>query len=272
MAAAVWPLNLADMSRAERPLPSGTALPTLVVIVVWIGAVLALDARVNSATQFMLGVGTWVLLIVLAGRETVETRIQIGVVVVFATLIEYTFSPVLEVYTYRLGGAFGVPSFVPPGHGLVYLGALCVARIAWCQCHQRGLVAVTVVVAGGYAAWGMWWSPQPDALGLFWYLCLLGFLAWGRLPLLYVGAFGLVTALELIGTHWGVWQWASHDPTGWVSIGNPPSIAAGGYGWFDLAAVYLTPLLIAGWMRVRGTPPLPPSDQSDARSADSTAV
>jgi hypothetical protein len=245
--------------------PRADAAPTLAVIVGWIAGVLAIDHRVGAAGQFVLGALTWLLLIVLARRESVEGRVQIGVVVVFASVIEYVFSPLLEVYTYRLGGVFGVPSFVPPGHGLVYLGALCVARIAWCQTHRRALIAATVVIGGAYAAWGLWWSPQPDALGAFWYLCLLGFLAWGRLPLLYVGAFGLVTALELIGTRWGVWKWASEDPTGWVSIGNPPSIAAGGYGWFDLAAVYLTPLLMAAWSRAQRVQPA-------TRSADSTSV
>jgi hypothetical protein len=224
-------------------------LAVALVVVAWIGLVLAVDHLVTPVGQLALGVATWSLLIVLLRRESPLTRAQVAVVVVFATTIEYVFSPLLDVYTYRLGGVFGVPSFVPPGHGLVYLAALCLARSSLFRRHARALIVATVIAGGVYAAWGLWFSPQPDALGAFWYLCLLGFLRWGRMPLLYVGAFAVVTALEVVGTHWGVWTWATLDPTGWVTIGNPPSVAAGGYGWFDLAAVTAAPAVLAGWHR-----------------------
>ncbi len=55
----------------------------------------------------------------------------------------------------------------------------------------------------------------------------------------------MVTYLELLGTWLGTWEWQTHDPTGLVTIGNPPSGAAGGYGWFDLAAVLLGPAVLA---------------------------
>ena len=51
--------------------------------------------------------------------------------------------------------------------------------------------------------------------------------------------------LALVGTHLGTWEWGPRDPTGWVSIGNPPSGAAGGYGWFDLAGLLVAPYLLA---------------------------
>ena len=41
---------------------------------------------------------------------------------------------------------------------------------------------------------------------------------------------------------------------GWVPQGNPPSIAAGGYGWFDLYAVLLAPTLVAAWDRHVASP------------------
>ncbi len=80
--------------------------------------------------------------------------------------------------------------------------------------------------------------------GAFWYLCLVGFLVFGRSRLLYVGAFLVVTYLELIGTALGTWTWQPYDPTGLVSMGNPPSGAAGGYGWFDLAAMAFAPWVV----------------------------
>ncbi|MCU0265449.1 MAG: hypothetical protein MUC45_04925 [Actinomycetia bacterium] len=236
---------------AIRPGRGGGWLPAVVVLA-WIPAVLLLDRGAGLPRQLLLGAGTWVLLLALLRLETPVVRAQTAVVVAFATAVEYTFSPLLEVYLYRL---HNVPSFVPPGHGLVYLAALSIGRSALVRRHARAFVAGTVVLGGCYAAWGLFWSPRLDVLGAFWYLCLVGFLAWGRSRLLYVGAFVVVTYLEVLGTWAGVWTWAPYDPTGLVAIGNPPSVAAGGYGWFDLAAVLAAPglvrLVARGRARVR---------------------
>ncbi len=68
----------------------------------------------------------------------------------------------------------------------------------------------------------------------------------------YVGAFVAVSWLELAGTHLGTWAWGTVDPTGGISIGNPPSGAAGGYGWFDLAGLLLAPPLLRAWRGITG--------------------
>jgi hypothetical protein len=222
--------------------------PPVVVTLLWVSLVLLLDRGAGIWEQRALGVGTWLLLALLVSRETPLVRAQVAVVVAFATVVEYTFSPFLEVYVYRLGN---VPAFVPPGHGLVYLCALAIGRSAWVHRRTAVLVAGTVVLGGLYAGWGLLVAARPDALGAFWYLCLLGFLAWGRSRTLYVGAFLVVTYLELLGTWLGTWAWQTHDPTGLVTIGNPPSGAAGGYGWFDLAAVLAAPALLAATARLR---------------------
>ncbi|HEX5018514.1 MAG TPA: hypothetical protein VFX15_13125, partial [Actinomycetes bacterium] len=62
------------------------------------------------------------------------------------------------------------------------------------------------------------------------------------------------TYLELIGTWLGIWSWATHDPTGLVSMGNPPTGAAGGYGWFDLVAISLAPVMVRWWRRTTRSP------------------
>jgi hypothetical protein len=218
---------------------------TPIVVLVWIPVTLGLDAGATLLQQHALGVVTWVLLVGLLRSESTLVRVQTGVVVIFATAIEYTFSPWLEVYTYRFDN---VPAFVPPGHGLVYLAALTLGRTTLFQRHARTFVWATVVLGGLYALWGVSpWAPRPDVLGLFWYACLLGFLAWGRSRMLYVGAFVVVTYLELIGTWLGTWTWQPYDPTGLVGMGNPPSGAAGGYGWFDLVAITVAPVLVRWW-------------------------
>ncbi|MDP9417822.1 MAG: hypothetical protein M3P48_08340, partial [Actinomycetota bacterium] len=96
-------------------------------VLAWIGLVLWLDLGASTWEQRGLGVATWAVLVGLLRGETPLVRAQVLVVVVFATCIEYVFSPLLEVYVYRLGN---VPAFVPPGHGLVYLAALALARSA----------------------------------------------------------------------------------------------------------------------------------------------
>jgi hypothetical protein len=222
---------------------------TPLAVLVWIPITLGLDHRATLQQQLLLGLVTWALLVLLLKRESTLVQVQTAIVVVFATLVEYTFSPLLEVYTYRFDN---VPAFVPPGHGLVYLAALTMGRSQLFTKYSRQLVSITVVLGGSYALWGVSpLAPRPDVLGLFWYGCLLGFLAWGRSRMLYVGAFVVVTYLELIGTWWGIWAWSPHDPTGLVSMGNPPTGAAGGYGWFDLVAITLAPVLIGVWERNR---------------------
>lgn len=220
------------------------------VVLAWVPLVLWLDRGASLGGQRLLGLGTWALLVVLLRREVPLVRAQVAVVVAFATAVEYTFSPLLEVYVYRLDN---VPSFVPPGHGLVYLCALALGRTPLAQRWRAPLVAAVAVGGGLWASYGVTLAERPDALGMFWYLCLLGFLVWGRSPLLYVGAFVVVSYLEVLGTWLDTWEWQPLDPTGLVSIGNPPSGAAGGYGWFDLAAVLAAPALLRAWHAVRGS-------------------
>ena len=210
-------------------------------VAVWIVVVLGLDASATLAQQHLLGAATWVLLLLVLCAEDRATRVQVGVVVAFATVVELVFAGWLGVYVYRLDN---VPAFVPPGHGLVYLAAFAVGRSAWAHAHARALLGTALALAGAWALWGVTLSTRPDALGAFWFGCLLLFAWRGRSPLLYAGAFFVVSGLELVGTSLGTWTWSAVDPTGLVSIGNPPSGIAGGYAWFDAAALWLTPRLL----------------------------
>jgi hypothetical protein len=211
------------------------------VVLSWIPVVLLLDRDATMTQQRFLGVGTWLLLIALLWREDNKTRAQVAVVVAFATGVEYCFAGWLGVYVYRL---HDVPWFVPPGHGLVYLGALAIGRSPYVV-GRRWLIPATLAVAGAYAIWGLALSGRHDVLGAFWFGCLAFFLLKGRQPLVFVGAFVVVTYLELLGTGLGTWTWQVRDPVlGVVGMGNPPSGAAGGYGFFDAAALLLAPRLI----------------------------
>ena len=91
---------------------------------------LLLDRGAGIWFQRALGVGTWLLLLLLLRREMPLVRAQVAVVVVFATAVEYTFSPLLEVYVYRLQQRAGLRPARPrpglplrAGDGPVGLGA-----------------------------------------------------------------------------------------------------------------------------------------------------
>jgi hypothetical protein len=228
---------------------------TPAIVLAWIPLVLGLDSIASPGQQRLLGAGTWLLLLALLVREDARTRAQVAVVVAFASLVEYAFAGWLGVYVYRL---HNVPWFVPPGHGLVYLGALAIGRAAVVRRNAHLLVPVTLAVAAGYAGWGLLLSPRRDVLGAFWFGCLALFLLKGRQPTVFVGAFFVVTYLELLGTGVGAWTWQARDPIlGLVAMGNPPSGAAGGYGFFDAAALWLAPRIVdrigrAGGRRTAG--------------------
>ena len=216
----------------------------------WLTVVLWLDRAGGGGglwQQRGLGLLTWGVLLLTLREVSPTVRAQTLMVVAFATCIEYVFSPTLEVYTYRFDN---VPAFVPPGHGLVYLSAFALGHAAFVERHRRTAVAVVLAVGGAWAAHGLLLADRPDALGAFWFGCLAAFLLLGPSQPVYLGAFVAVSWLEVVGTHLGTWTWGTLDPTGWVTIGNPPSGAAGGYGWFDLAGLLAAPYLLAAWDRV----------------------
>ncbi|MGI8537758.1 MAG: hypothetical protein ACR2K2_15045 [Mycobacteriales bacterium] len=224
------------------PLTRDTAL--VAGVAVWVLVVLGLDTGASLGQQWMLGVGTWVVLLLALRGEARATRVQVGVVVVFATVVEYVFADWLGAYVYRLEN---VPAFVPPGHGLIYLAAFAMGRSAWAHRHARSFVLVTLVLGGCWAVWGVTLSGRPDVLGAIWFGCLLLFAWKGKSPLLYAGAFLVVSYLEMVGTSLGTWAWQPSDPTGLLTVGNPPSGIAGGYAWFDAAALYAAPRLLGRW-------------------------
>jgi len=251
------------------PLPCNSVVG---LVATWVPLVLWADTGASLGQQRLLGLGTWLLLLLLLRRADRATRWQVGVVVAYATAVELVFAGWLGVYVYRLEN---VPAFVPPGHGLVYLGALALGASAWVHQHRSAFLLATLVPGACWAVWGVTLADRPDALGAFWFGCLLLFVWRGRSPLLYGGALVVVTYLELIGTSLGTWTWQHSDPTGLVSIGNPPSGIAGGYAFFDAAALLVAPRLLAEWDRRRADRPAqnqPGCTSSDVVSRFSSSV
>jgi hypothetical protein len=189
--------------------------------VVWIVAVLLLDRSAALWQQHLLGLGTWLVLLAVLRVQDRATRVQVAVVVAFATVVELVFAGWLGVYVYRLDN---VPAFVPPGpRAGLPRGAVDRPQRLGARARPGAARARRWSSAAPGRCGASRWRTGPDALGAFWYGCLLLFAWRGRSPLLYAGAFLVVSGLELLGTSLGTWTWGTVDPvTGWISIGNPP--------------------------------------------------
>jgi hypothetical protein len=209
---------------------------------VFFAAMLWVDRYADRRSQLLIGAAAWLALLAACRPLAPERRAQVAVVVAVATSVEVIGSILWGVYSYRLGN---LPTFVPPGHGLVYLTGLHLSRSAVARRLGRGLVAAALVAALGWALLGLSVLPRRDVAGLLGALTLAAFLLRGRNAPLYAGVFFAVAALELYGTAVGTWQWREAIPGLGIPDGNPPSGAASGYVLFDIAALTLAPRLLA---------------------------
>jgi hypothetical protein len=215
----------------------------------FLAALLWADRSVGFPGQVLLGLVTCLALIAALRAVCPELRAQTLVVVAVATCGEIVGSIVWGLYTYRLEN---LPAFVPPAHGLVYLGGVALAGVV---AGREGLAGVTML-------------PREDLGGLLGALLLAVFLLRGRAPATYAGVFVVVAALELYGTALGTWRWAEVAPGTSITQGNPPSGIASGYVFFDIAALALAPLALAAVRRGRRSPAAPAAPLPEpARSA-----
>jgi hypothetical protein len=143
-------------------------------------------------------------------------------------------------YTYRF---HNVPAYVPPGHGMVYLTAVALARSGLFQRFGREIAIFVVTVCGLWSLWGISGIPkQGDWVGALLFCVFVIYLFKGRSPLVYLAAFFITTWLELIGTAVGTWKWASIDPVLGLPQGNPPSGVAAWYCLVDAVALGGAPI------------------------------
>lgn len=239
------------MTRTSAALAAAGAAAYLAVLL-WV------DRSADVPGQIALGAVTWLVLLGLCLRISPLHRAQALVVVVAATCGEVAGSIVWGVYTYRLEN---LPAFVPPAHGLVYLGGLSLA--ASLRGRQQLLVGAALVAVLAWGIAGVTVLPRTDLGGLAGALLLAVFLLRGRARAAYAGVFVVTAALELYGTALGTWTWAETIPGTGVPNGNPPSGVASGYVFFDVVALALAPLALAAAQRAKRRP----SRRSSARSS-----
>jgi hypothetical protein len=224
------------------------SLVTLAVAVPYTAAGLWADRYVDHDGQLLLGLLTAGVLAALLPLQPFEARVQTLAVVGIATMGEVVGSLLWGLYSYRLDN---LPAFVPPGHGLVFLGGLSLATLA----ARRPALLVWTAVAGA-TAWGVAGVtilPARDVAGAVGCAFLVAVLLRTRRPV-YAGVFLAVAALEIYGTVVGTWTWEGTVPGLGLAQGNPPSGAASGYVVFDVLALALLRRRLGARERVRTAP------------------
>jgi hypothetical protein len=210
---------------------------------------LVIDSDGTLQQQQTMGGIAWTFLALLLLGENKEVRTQVIIAVAFATAGEHFASIYMGGYTYRLEN---VPPYVPPGHGMVYLTAVALARSGFFMRYARGIATFVVVVCGVWSVWGISGYPsQGDQVGALLFCVFLIYLFKGRSPMVYLAAFFITTWLELIGTAAGTWQWATIEPVLGLSQGNPPSGVAAWYCLVDAVAIGGAPLVLNCFSKAR---------------------
>ncbi len=209
---------------------------------------LVLDANSTHAFQDLLGVFAWVFLAWLLAGECIHVRAQVVVAIIFATIGEHFASPYMGGYIYRF---HNVPAYIPPGHGMVYLTAVALARSDLFAKNAITVRNIVFTIMGAWSVWGVTIAGSYDWVGFLLFCVFVPFVLFGRSPLVYLGAFFVTTWLEIIGTAVGTWHWVPIDPVLGLPQGNPPSGVAAWYCLVDAVALGGAPLVMDYLNRVR---------------------
>lgn len=199
--------------------PERHALPAMLAVIV---PGLALDVYAELPAQCLIGAVAWAVALAFVADAQGLERTRMLACIVLATAGELVLSLVWGLYDYRL---HNVPLFVPPGHLLLMLAGMQLARM---RLPER-FVAVTVAAVTAWAAYATWTgaSTLDAALALLLVACV----ATSRRAedrRLYAVMLWLALALELYGTALGTWTWRPVE--GWFGLTslNPP-LAAGAF-------------------------------------------
>ena len=199
---------------------------------------LLLDRVTDLPGQTALSAAVWGVLFLVLRDAARQERLALMACLVIATAGEVMLSQVWGLYTYRLGN---IPMFVPPGHALVLLLGLSLARVmppsaVWATFCCAALYSLGAAVAG------------VDTLGVALFL-ILAVSAIG-LPgqrALYASTFVLTLLLELYGTWLGSWRWAHDVPATALVTTNPPGVVGAFYCALDAAVAAVSMLLARRW-------------------------
>jgi hypothetical protein len=211
----------AGAAQVERQWAKGAALAGV------IAGGLLLDQTVEFWGQALTNVAVWALLLWWMRVAGPEERLSLSVCVFCATLGEIFLSLVWGLYEYRLSN---IPLFVPPGHAMLFMLGIILAR----QARDWIVWAVPLAAAPFVLLLAVTGLGTLDALlfSLF-LLCILS----GRAGKLYAVMFVLALAMEIYGTWLGNWTWATQAPWLGFTTVNPPLAAGAFYCMLDMLVV-----------------------------------
>jgi len=200
----------------------------ILLIVATLAGGLAAEVHTDVIGQSVIGLMIWLTLFCLLNNVDPKERFALMACLVIATLGEMFLSLVWGLYTYRLGN---IPLFVPPGHVLMLLLGLSLAR------RMPDAVALTIIgCAGAYSLLAAAAGIDTFGVLLFGVLAAASF-AMPKQRALYASTFVLALVLELFGTWLGNWSWAREVPVvGWATT-NPPLAAGAFYCALDALVV-----------------------------------
>jgi len=235
--------NSANAASAFAAGPAAGVRPAdSLLIVATLAAGLYLDVRTDVPGQIGVSAVVWLVLFYLLRGAADETRRGLMVCLVIATTGELILSLAWGLYTYRLGN---VPMFVPPGHVLMLLLGLALARVmpraaAYAILGCAALYSLEAGVLG------------VDTLGIALFLVLaVAAIGMPEQRRLYASTFVLSLLLELYGTWLGNWSWAREVPATPLVTTNPPGVVGAFYCALDASVASVSMLLARLWTRSR---------------------
>jgi len=192
------------------------ARPLAILVIAVIGTGLWVDRSFGLPGQMAVSAVVWIITSLLCASLPYTIGRRLLACVWISGLGEIVASLAWGLYDYQFGN---VPLFVPPGHALLYLLGLILARTL--DDRVARLVPLTAAPVVLFLAWsGQDWLSVP-LFALFTLFIMLG-----RQRRLYAIMFMLALLLELYGTALGNWTWRPIVPGIGIATLNPP-LAAG---------------------------------------------
>jgi len=168
-------------------------------------------------------IGLFIFLFNQAGKKE---RIEMLVVLAFATPMELFFSEIWLIYEYQRQL---MPLYVPVGHWFLFdLGRRIAAKLPPGRKIASWIVLPFIPLTALMAYSGV------DTSGIFLLIIMFGFVRWGPAPMLYAVMGWLALGMELWGTWLGTWEWASNVPWTGLTAWNPPLLCGAFYALGDV--------------------------------------
>jgi hypothetical protein len=193
-------------------------------MVLVLAAGLAIDVHVDLPGQVLLSAVVWAVLFYVLPHLCRAEREALFACLAIATAGELFLSLVWGLYTYRLGN---VPMFVPPGHAMLLLLGMKLARNMSTRTADA-ILAAAAVYALAAAISGL----DTFAIPLIAAIAVVSFALPSHRPL-YASTFLLALCLELYGTALGNWTWNREVPVLALVTTNPPGVASAFYAVLD---------------------------------------